>query len=296
MIKTLFYLLSLVVIVVGVMWFVNSGWLDAISFETTSSAAETVKNVVVGEEEKVEKDAWRFAFISDIEGVTNVATPMVKDMAARDIDFIVYGGDIVQRAETEGIKEIQALLESVGVPVHYAIGNNDLIYDETTERKTRALFAEAVDERFFYSFDHKGGHFVILDNSYMRDGFPQNELDWLAEDLAENEEEDEPTFLFFHRPLNVPGESFFGDDETPDSRVQNEKFREVISRYKINRIFNGHLHMYMSYTLDETPVTVSGGGGAQPQALLGGADAAFFHYLIVNVYEDGSHDVSVVEF
>lgn len=234
----------------------------------------------------VPKDEWQFAVIGDTEDVRPVNERMIADMKKRPLAFVVHVGDISSHGDEEALQQVQALFNTLSFPTYTVPGNNDLVYDETLEIKTPARYQQIIDERLYYSIDYRQTHIVLLDNSYRRFGFPDEELAWLKKDLEKNTQP--LTFLFFHRPLDVPGQQLFGDDETPHSREQNAKFKELIAGYNISHIFNGHIHIPFSYTLNEIPVTITGGGGALPQDILGGADAALFHYYIVTVNESQS--------
>lgn len=229
------------------------------------------------------QNQWQFAVIGDTEDVRPVNEQMIADMKNRPLAFAVHVGDISSHGDEDALQQVKTLFAPLPFPTYYLPGNNDLVYDETLEIKTPAPYQRIIDERLYYSIDYRQAHIVLLDNSYRRFGFPDEELAWLKEDLDKNTQP--LTFLFFHRPLNVPGQQLFGDDETPNSREQNTKFEELIAGYNISHIFNGHIHIPFSYTLNEIPVTVTGGGGALPQDILGGADAALFHYYVVTVNE-----------
>ncbi len=276
-------LLILISIVVGVGWFVN-----------TNINTEFVENAIDHVIEP-KADSWQFAVIGDVEGMRDVSRAMIEDMKTRDIEFLINVGDVGSKPDAAEMQGVVDAFATLPFETYYVPGNNDLIYNETLEIKTDELYREIVSETTYQSFDFKDAHLILLDNSYRRYGFTDEELTWLESDFAKNTQKH--TFLFFHRPLNVPGEQLFGDDETTFSREQNDTFKILISQYTIDRIFNGHLHTNLSYRLDATPVTITGGGGALPQEMLGGADAAFFHYVIVTVYEDETPPVlDIVEF
>lgn len=287
---TLFAVLLL--ILVAVYWFVNrelESLLTAGLQDETMSANAALHNAVTEE-----VDGWQFAVIGDTEGTSEKTKKMVEDMKLRDIAFVAHLGDLVDAPPVE--EEMQAVVDlfaELDVPTYYVIGNNDLAYDDVTERKTRDMYHRIVREDDYYVIEHQNARLFFLDNSYRRDGFPDAELEWLERELQTDADSAQPypyTFMMYHRPLNVPGESLFGDDETADSRVQNDKFRELISQYSITRIFNGHLHTTFNYTLDEIPVTVSGGGGALPQSIFSSSGGTLYHYYLVTVPYDGTSE------
>lgn len=222
--------------------------------------------------------------IGDTEGLRPVTKTMLTDMKQRGLAFVVHVGDISSHADPEELKQVKEAFASLPFPTYYVPGNNDLVYDETTERRTLKNYYDVIHEREYYSVDYRSAHIVLLNNAYRRIGFSDEELAWLKEDLDASR--DSLNFLFFHRPLDVPGQAFFGDDETPNSRTQNKTFKTLISNYAIAHIFNGHIHTALSYDLNEISVTVTGGGGAAPQAILGGEEAALYHYELVTVNEN----------
>lgn len=240
-------------------------------------------------------DGWKFAVLGDTEDGGPTLDAFIAEMKQRDdIAFIVHVGDVASHGEPEKMELVKTQLETLSIPTYYVPGNNDLVYDEKTERRTLKVYKEVFGETVYFSFDYKNAQLALLDNSYRRTGFSDAQLEWLKKEL------DNSTapyrFLFFHRPLNVPGQELIGDDETPNSREQNKKFLALIAGYKIDHIFNGHVHTSLEYSLTageaaagtekKIPVTITGGGGAYPQAILGGEAASFFHYLVVTVPND----------
>lgn len=287
--KLLVLLVGLLTILVAGFWFVNS---ELLAFVRDAKSALSDSTGSVSNEAPA--NAWTFAVVGDTEDYSTVTTKIIEDMASRDLAFVAHVGDISSHGAAEELVAVRDAFATLPFPTYFVPGNNDLVYDETIEIKTPDRYQELIRPDLWYAVDFENAHLVFLDNSYRRFGFPDDELAWLETDLAANIQPH--TFLFFHRPLDVPGQEWFGDDETEFSRGQNEKFKALVARFPITRIFTGHLHTTLGYSLDGIPVTVTGGGGALPQTLLGGADAAYFHYYLVHVPRDGGEPVlEVVE-
>ncbi len=271
----------LILILTGVFWFVNRELATFPSF-TTESNRENKKTV------GKDFDGWRFAVIGDLEGPNGMTDTILNQLSQENIEFVIHTGDIVNTGEEKekrkNILTMQEKIDTLPFPFYTLPGNNEMVYDENLEIRTHALYKELINENLYTQFDFNNVRFFLLDNSYRRFGFDDTELQWLEKNLKNNSQPF--TLLFYHRPIDVPGQEFFGDDETKFSREQNAKFKNVIQNYTIDHIFNGHIHSTLQYNLQGIPVTVSGGGGAIPQAILGGEDAAFFHYYIVSVPND----------
>lgn len=259
-------------IVGGLLWFVNS------AFQSITTADEIPQSTRQAE--------FSLAVIGDTEDMHDVTERMIDSLHTQPLDFIVHLGDVSSGGESVKMTEVRNAFAELPFPTYYIVGNNDLVYDEALEARTNSVFEDAFAQSTNLSITHKNAQIILLDNANRRIGFSDTTLNWLTEELKKNTAP--YTLLFYHRPLHLPLEDLFGDDETSYSRGQNEKFLKILEDYPIARIFNGHIHSYLSYTLQDIPVTVSGGGGAYPQAILGGESAAYFHYVIVHVPKDNT--------
>jgi len=115
-------------------------------------------------------------------------------------DFIVFTGDLThttddpaeRRRRLAGFKEIVADLKVK--PVYFMPGEHDASLDNGTAFKE--FFG---DTR--YSFDHKGVHFVAVDNvSDFGARIGEDQLAWLRADLAKLDR-NQPIVVLTHRPL-----------------------------------------------------------------------------------------------
>lgn len=150
-------------------------------------------------------------------------------------DFIMFTGDLThttddpkeRRRRLAEFKEIAANLKVQNV--RFMPGEHDASLD----------FGAAYKEFFgetFYSFDHRGVHFVVVDNvSDPGAKIGEEQLAWLAKDLA-TRKQDDPIVIFTHRPLFdlVPK----WDWATRDG----SRAIEMLMAYKNVTVFYGHIH------------------------------------------------------
>lgn len=136
-------------------------------------------------------------------------------------DFILTGGDQVydvMAAAEPRAKELFDLYTSImkdcDVPVHECIGNHDIFGWTAKGKVARSHVAygkKMVQERLdlpstYYSFDHGGWHFIILDDMLeARDtafeaGIDQTQLAWLEADLKAKPTST-PTVVCVHVPI-----------------------------------------------------------------------------------------------
>ena len=87
-----------------------------------------------------------------------------------------------------------------------------------------------------YSFDHKGVHFVALDNVSDPNGLiGENQLEWLHADLARFDKS-APVVVFAHRPL------FDLYPQWDWATKDGAKAIDILTPYQNTTVFFGHIH------------------------------------------------------
>jgi hypothetical protein len=153
----------------------------------------------------------------------------------RQPDFIVFTGDLTHTTDDAGERRrrMQEFKEIVGQlrvrDVRFMPGEHDASLDR----------AEAYRELFGapnYTFDHKGVHFIALDNvSDPGAKLGAEQLAWLRADLAQRDRE-QPIVVLAHRPLF---------DLYPDwdwATADGAQAIEMLSQHRHVVVFYGHIH------------------------------------------------------
>jgi hypothetical protein len=150
-------------------------------------------------------------------------------------DFIVFTGDLThvtdddkeRRVRLAGFKDVIGSLKVK--EVKFMPGEHDAGLDE----------AEAYKEFFgqtHYTFDHKGIHFIVLDNvSDPSSVIGQTQLEWLSVDLK-SRDKDMPIVVFTHRPLFDLCSQW--DWYTRDGKLAIE----LLMPHSNVTVFYGHIH------------------------------------------------------
>ena len=116
-------------------------------------------------------------------------------------DFVVFTGDLTQTTDDPKVRrqrltEFREQAAELKVPkVYFFAGEHDAALDRG------AAYQEVIGGPLYYVFDHKGIHFVVLDNT--SDPAPilgAKQIDWLKADLA-RQKTDTPIVVLTHRPL-----------------------------------------------------------------------------------------------
>jgi 3',5'-cyclic AMP phosphodiesterase CpdA len=214
------------------------------------------------------RQSFTFAYISDshiqhIKGtqfVRNWDRGLMRAVAETNLldpkpDFVLYGGDIAQLGTKPEIDHGLELLSALRYPVHFALGEHDYYLD-------LGEYWESQLGPQYYSFDHKGVHFVVL-NSILTyqdwidkwatpvermatmagldnpNGSPfmvgREQLLWLAGDLAQVSTTT-PIVVLSHSPLQkiFRGWNFWTEDA--------EQVQALLSLHDKVTVLYGHVH------------------------------------------------------
>jgi 3',5'-cyclic AMP phosphodiesterase CpdA len=174
-------------------------------------------------------------------------------------DFVLTGGDLVydaMRGNQARSDTLFSLYETMSagfnMPVYNCLGNHDLfaIYAESPETSDHPDYKYGMFERYFgktyYSFDHKGWHFIVLNsldvtpNKRYTGVFGEEELKWLKNDLAKVDTLT-PVVLTTHLPMITARAQVNGSDGRGNVSNSAEIFK-MLEDYKSILILQGHIH------------------------------------------------------
>lgn len=194
--------------------------------------------------------------------------------AAKSVDFILIAGD---ETGSGTATEFQSFLnDTKNVPVTYYCvpGNHDVVTSPVGQNYTTYL------GKPYRSFDHKGSHFVLIDNSTPELGFYPQERAWVRADLAAARKRgSEHAFAVCHVPPGYPYSAKATTAQIPGINA-NHELAPVLRSGGVQELFCGHVHAYLEEKDDGLPITITGGAGAP---LMGIAGDAYYHYVLVQV-------------
>ena len=170
----------------------------------------------------------------DAKGTLQKAVAAVNELPLQP-DFIMFTGDLTHTTEDpqERRKRLGEFKQIVGAlknpNVRFMPGEHDAALDR----------GQAWMESFgqtHYSFDHKGVHFVVVDNvSDPAARIGDEQLAWLRADL-DRQSKDAPIVVFTHRPL------FDLYPQWDWATRDGERAMEILMPYRNVTVFYGHIH------------------------------------------------------
>jgi 3',5'-cyclic AMP phosphodiesterase CpdA len=213
--------------------------------------------------------SFRFAYISDThlfdKGMDHrfvrAVQKAVADVNALDPqpDFVFFGGDLAQLGKPGELSLGKQLLADVKAPIKIIVGEHDWYLD--MGEKWREMFGPD-----YYSFDHKGVHFVALNSVVEKDfwtakgytpeermnivaGLDDNrqspfevgeeQREWLAKDLAKVDKKT-PIIVLSHSPLYKLYRpwNFWTDDA--------EQVQALLKPFATVSVIHGHTHQLLT--------------------------------------------------
>lgn len=180
---------------------------------------------------------WGFdnqKFNADPRGTLPKAIQVVNQLDPQP-DFVVFTGDLTHATDNANerrkrLAEFQEIAGKLKTPnVRFMPGEHDASLDDG--KAYREFFGD-----LHYTFDHKGIHFIALDNvADPRGRLGESQLAWLAADLRQRQN-DAPIVVLAHRPLF---------DLAPQwgwSTQDGAKALDLLMPFQNVTVFYGHIH------------------------------------------------------
>ena len=208
-----------------------------------------------------------------------------RKIATLNLDFAIMGGDHVfdalgvNRARANTVFDLYKTTEqTLRMPLHHTIGNHDVfgVLPASGVAPTDPGYAKKLYEdrmgKTYYSFDHKGWHFIVLDSIQPTDDhawqalIDAKQLAWLKEDLAHAGPQT-PVIVTVHAPLVSAFATYAPKPETAHAPSQKyntmtvDNAPDVIAAFEghnIVAVLQGHLHVNETVTLNGTQYITGG--------------------------------------
>jgi 3',5'-cyclic AMP phosphodiesterase CpdA len=154
-------------------------------------------------------------------------------------DFLIHTGDLTHSSKSTEFDTLDQILTGTKRQVFYVPGEHDTSVDDG--KMYLARFGKDTKGTGWYSFDHKGVHFIGLVNVVQLEGMGklgQPQLDWLKQDLS-GQKSSTPIVVFAHIPLwAIYPDWGWGTSDSEQALAMLRRFGSV-------SVLNGHIHQIM---------------------------------------------------
>lgn len=205
---------------------------------------------------------FSFAFLTDIhlnkgnngcfDGIKNA----LEHTRAEKVDFILTGGDNVdidvlgKDSETahELYQNYAKIISNSGLKYYATLGNHDRFLGCN---KDDSLYNEGLFEKYinksYYSFEHKGWHFIVLNTTQTCEGkycVGEVQKKWLEDDLKKVDV-NTPIVISVHVPfLSVYYPALEGRYTETDTFSNFKEIWDLFEDKNLKLVLQGHMHLY----------------------------------------------------
>src|SRR6266702_1837508 len=223
----------------GLLWTMAGGVPTSKLFAATPGAAAQAAHNAAGFSFVQISDShigFNKAANQDVAGTLKLAIDKIDAMPGAP-DFMLHTGDITQNAKAAEFDTAMQIIKGSRVgDVHYVPGEHDTATDDGKLYLER--YGKGTQGTGWYSFTHKGVHFIGLNNSLQVDalgGLGAEQLAWMKKDVA-SLSASTPIVVFAHIPLwMVYPEWGWGTKDGAEALSYLKRFGSVT-------VLNGHIH------------------------------------------------------
>lgn len=177
----------------------------------------------------------------DVIGTLRAAVDKINGLPNRP-EFLLHTGDISHLSRAEEFDTVDQILKGASAKdVFFVPGEHDVLEDNGKSYLER--YAKNAKGSGWYSFDHKGVHFIGLVNVMnLKAGglgsLGSEQLEWMEDDVK-HLKSSTPIVVFAHVPLwSIYPEWGWGTEDSAQALAYLKKFGSVT-------VLNGHIHQIM---------------------------------------------------
>ena len=228
--------------------------------------------------------SFRFLHLTDshlqpeLDGIQGTALAMREARTVR-ADFCLQGGDHI--FDALGVPRARAVQlfdqyskteQDLGLKVHHVLGNHDVfgVYPASGAGPAdpgygKQMFAERFGPTW-YSFDHKGHHFIVLDSigitpdHHYEARIDEDQLQWLAQDLAALPART-PVIVATHIPLVTALLNYRPRDAKtppPTGFLNGPAVIAMLEQHNVLGVLQGHTHINETVVWKGIPFITTG--------------------------------------
>ncbi len=219
---------------------------------------------------------FSFAVFGDNKNSVTTFNRLIDRVNQDDVSFAIDNGDLVYDGDIEKYQFFLRQIERFQKPLLTSLGNHDIL------EGGRANYYDIFGP-FYYSFQVGDSYFIVLDDADAK-GLDPTQMDWLKAELAKSQDY-KYRFIVMHVPLFDPRQSGQALEHALEDPEAARQLNDLFDSNNVTMIFASHIHSYITGTWGKTPYIISGGAGAEIYS--GDTGEAVFHYIKVNVSEEG---------
>lgn len=207
------------------------------------------------------QERFSFAFFTDLHLNASEITrsyeffsKAIKNVQSNKVDFVMTGGDNVdvdafkadQTQKAIGLfQRYKKMVDDSKMKWYYAIGNHDRFWHY--DGKYGAGLFESIFGDSYYSFEHKGWRFIVLNSIQICNGkycIDDDQKAWL-EQILRSTPKSQPLVVVSHVPfLSLYYPVLEGHYTSADTIANQKAIFDLFGEYNLKLVLQGHQHLY----------------------------------------------------
>ena len=238
------------------------------------------------DQDELSSPEFSFAFLTDIHlqpelGAFEGFQQAIDKVNELNPDFVITGGDLIMDALGVSYARADSLynfylayMAGFDMPVYNTLGNHEIygLYEEsasdtTNEEYGKKMFEKRIGKRY-YSFDHKGWHFMVMDAVGMTSErrykgiIDETQIDWIKADL-EKVDPDTPIVISVHIPFITSYTQLTRGTQASSGEgtviTNGTEVLRLFLPYNLKLVLQGHLHFLEDIFVDNQIHFITGG-------------------------------------
>lgn len=235
---------------------------------------------------------FSFAFLTDIHlqhemGASKAFERVIDSVNRMNPDFVQTGGDLIfdvlrgNRPRADSLfKLYTGMIKRFKMPVYNVIGNHELfgIYAESPIQPNDPDYKYGMFKKYlgdtYYSFDHKGWHFIALNSIDERNKryigiIDEAQKEWLRKDI-ESVKREMPIVLITHIPFVSVQHQIIPPKNPvpcPPNEIWISNRNEILDMFRehnLRLVLQGHLHWLEDVKVGNTRFITGGAVAGRP--------------------------------
>lgn len=242
---------------------------------------------------------FKFALVADSHNNNADLARALEQAKTLGAKFVIGLGDFTDVGTIEDLKEAKKVFDETGLPYYVIPGDHDL-WDSRDKGKIAVSSFSEVFGMPYQAFSDSEIRFILLYNSDNYNGIGDLQMLWLSEELErQNKNKPKAIYVFLHEPLVHPtSDQVMGSPKKTDPSAseaakiqdQGKQLLNLFQKAKIAGIFTGDIHAFTTYTDMSSKINMATIGSLSKEK-----NTKVPSFAIVDVYDDGSYNISDIE-
>ncbi len=233
---------------------------------------------------------FKFSLVADSENDNDLLFKALTQAKDNGASFAIGLGDYTDVGTINELQQAKNQFDKAGLRYYTIPGDHDL-WDSRNKNQPALTNYKAVFGIAYTSFDFENIHFLLADNSDSYEGFNNEEMSFIQNDLSNLKfKNSDLNLAFFSTPLYHPSSDHFMGDVTPKLKTQATQMAQNLKSNNFRAVFAGDIHYFTQYSEPATSLSMTTVGAVNQARNIEAP-----RYAVVSILSDKTIKVDDIE-